>query len=369
MRTILLIVSIFYLTLVNSFGQSDMPKNLKQTVSYLDKDCSDSLKLIIKSTDDKELKKLIYPFGNSQYKTIYYWSNNDKSGIYKYLTKKGIDNFKEEVILSNYKRHLNNTVVSEDSLLKPYLKIEAKWRVEDNNRFSTDTLRGVYIPKDLEDCFKQINIIWDENERNQILKWDENEFAGKAHFGFGMWMRNNWQLWKGSRLSRYFKDFKITHPDDMTGIILVSYYRFLSKKEIELQEQIKDVRDFWTNAEEQELNRIREEFVKYKIGDVVEYYFNYGYVSEEQERNYDDGRCIAKGIIIERNDIDFLLKIKVIEACDKKGIIYYDNEGEMIYDPKTKKWNNPKKRIIKKMKVNQEQWFKYDDWETIEDDL
>ena len=32
------------LTTLNLFGQNNLPKNLKQTVKYLDSDCSDSVK-------------------------------------------------------------------------------------------------------------------------------------------------------------------------------------------------------------------------------------------------------------------------------------------------------------------------------------
>jgi hypothetical protein len=74
---------------------------------------------------------------------------------------------------------------------------------------------------------------------------EEEEFTANAHFGFGMWMRNNWKLWGGSRLSKYFTDLGIFHPDDMSGIILTSYHRHLKGKEIKLEEQIKSYKDFW----------------------------------------------------------------------------------------------------------------------------
>ena len=46
----------------------------------------------------------------------------------------------------------------------------------------------------------------------------------KYHFGFGMYLRNNWGLWGGSRLQKYFFDRGISHPDNMSGIILKHYY-------------------------------------------------------------------------------------------------------------------------------------------------
>lgn len=42
-----------------------------------------------------------------------------------------------------------------------------------------------------------------------------------------MWIRNNWGLWGGSRLQKYFTDKGIHHPDNMSHVILVHYYDWL----------------------------------------------------------------------------------------------------------------------------------------------
>jgi len=65
-----------------------------------------------------------------------------------------------------------------------------------------------------------------------------------------MWMRNNWGLWRGSRLSKYFNEMGVFHPDDMSGIILVSYHRYLTGNEIKLEEQIKYYQDYWKKAKQ-----------------------------------------------------------------------------------------------------------------------
>lgn len=367
MKTLLVIVCLVCLTWTNSFGQKGVPKNIKQSVKFLDIDCSDSLKTVIKATENKDLKELSYPWGNRKYKTIFNWLDDENSGIYKYLSKKGIDNFKVEVILENYKNHLLNKSIEEVALLKPYLEIEEKWRFEYENRATIDTLRGVYIPKDIEDCFGQINSFLDDSTKMMVKNWTEDEFSSMAHMGLGMWMRNNWHLWGGSRLAKYFNELEIYHPDDMSAIILNSYHRHLTGKEIKLDEQIRYYQDYWENIKTKKLKWKQEKFSEYKIGDTLEFSYNKGFVSKKQEEKWLDDICIAKGVIIERNETDFLIKVKVVETCDKKGIIYYDNDGYRIYNPKTKKWEAPPKRIIKKMKTNQEEWFDYEDWKTIEE--
>jgi len=108
-----------------------------------------------------------------------------------------------------------------------------------------DSIDGVYIPTDLNDCFKQIDSFWADSIKTKVRKMTENEFTANAHFGIGMWMRNNWRLWGGSRLSKYFNDIGVFHPDDMSGIILTSYHRYLLGQDIKLEEQINYYKDFW----------------------------------------------------------------------------------------------------------------------------
>ena len=42
----------------------------------------------------------------------------------------------------------------------------------------------------------------------------------EAHFGLGMWIRNNWGLWGEGPLYRSMREFGIENPDDMSGAIL-----------------------------------------------------------------------------------------------------------------------------------------------------
>ena len=371
MKTILQILTLTTLTTLNVFGQNKLPRNLKQVVKYLDKECSENVKNEIKTIHEDSLIYCVYPFAknepNKNYKTIFNWtsSENGNPKLTKYIEKKGIYNYHSEVLLYSLRKYLTNGKINEKDILNKFLLKQKDSEEKDKIKFITDTINGIYIPKNLEDCFVQINSIWCDSIKIKVKNWSEDEFTGKVHLGFGMWMRNNWRLWGGSRLSKYFNDIGIYHPDDMTGIILDSYHRHLNNKEIKLEEQIKYYQDYWENSKKEELKRNQEKFSKYKIGDTLEFNYNKGYISKEQEDKYDDDICVAKGIVTERNEKDFFIKVKIIETCDKKGIIYFDNDGHRIYDPKTKRWCNPPKRIIKKVKVNKEQWFEYKDWETI----
>jgi len=57
----------------------------------------------------------------------------------------------------------------------------------------------------------------------RIVAQTEEEFTAQAHFGLGLWMRNQWGLWRGGPLTKYFCQLGVYHPDDMSSIILTTY--------------------------------------------------------------------------------------------------------------------------------------------------
>lgn len=70
------------------------------------------------------------------------------------------------------------------------------------------------------------------------------------HHDLGRWIRNNWNLWAGSELSKHFNSLGIHHPDDMSGIILTSAHRTWNQKPVELESQIQYYQDYWKNFNE-----------------------------------------------------------------------------------------------------------------------
>ena len=84
-----------------------------------------------------------------------------------------------------------------------------------------------YIPRDLEEAVLALDKLISEEEKPELRKMGEDEFLAATHLGIGMYLRNEWGLWKKSELSEYFRRRGIFHPDDMSGEILKSYYKFL----------------------------------------------------------------------------------------------------------------------------------------------
>ncbi|HEU5289504.1 MAG TPA: DUF6794 domain-containing protein, partial [Cyclobacteriaceae bacterium] len=70
----------------------------------------------------------------------------------------------------------------------------------------------------------------------------------RLHFGFGMWMRNNWGLWTNSELKKTLIDSGFVHPDDMSTAILKSYHRHLHGKPLKLAEEAARYRAYWQKS-------------------------------------------------------------------------------------------------------------------------
>lgn len=105
-----------------------------------------------------------------------------------------------------------------------------------------DSIGGFYIPKDLDDCIKQLELLQADSVKQQIKEMSYSHFTAGAHLGLGMWIRNYWGLWKNSRLFMYFKTQEeetgqkhiVPHPDSMSGKILSYYYLHLIHKDLDI---------------------------------------------------------------------------------------------------------------------------------------
>ena len=124
-----------------------------------------------------------------------------------------------------YFRNSNDAIARQE---KQRQTLEA--RVNREKRMTLETIDGVYIPKDLGECFKELDKLLPEIDKKemQALPWRGDMI--RYHLGLGMWIRNNWGLWGGSRLQRYFTDRGVTHPDSMSPVILEYYYDWLHGK-------------------------------------------------------------------------------------------------------------------------------------------
>lgn len=97
----------------------------------------------------------------------------------------------------------------------------------DNSR--ADSIRGIYIPRNLDECMSELDrLISDSGKLDMIARG-----ALSQHFGAGIWIRNNWGLWGGSRLSGYMKSKGAVagDPDGMSSSILALYVEHLKGRD------------------------------------------------------------------------------------------------------------------------------------------
>lgn len=113
-------------------------------------------------------------------------------------------------------------------------------REELKKRLSAETIDGRHIPKDLGEAFAELDKSLPEIDRKEMLGLQKRAEMIQYHMGLGMWMRNNWGLWGGSRLQKYFTDKGITHPDDMSSVILFFYWDWLQGRKDAWREWEKD---------------------------------------------------------------------------------------------------------------------------------
>jgi hypothetical protein len=112
----------------------------------------------------------------------------------------------------------------------------------------------IYVPTNLEDAFIELKKMLSPELLKEIKEGSEQNMI-QYHMSLGLWMRNNWSLWAGSRLGEYFNGIGIFHPDDMSGIVLQSFWRHLNARPIRLEEQVAYYQRFWkVNAEPKKKN-------------------------------------------------------------------------------------------------------------------
>lgn len=91
----------------------------------------------------------------------------------------------------------------------------------------------------------------------EIKTMSEEAFIVDCHFSLGMFLRNVWFLWwheghgckewpkEKPKLNEWLNSKGIVHADDMSSIILISFYRSVCGLDINLEEQINKYKEHW----------------------------------------------------------------------------------------------------------------------------
>ncbi|RAJ77548.1 hypothetical protein CLV59_107315 [Chitinophaga dinghuensis] len=128
-----------------------------------------------------------------------------------------------------------------------------------------------YIPANLDECFQQLDKFISDSDKIRYKEMPAYKFTLSMDQQYGTLIRNNWGLWKKSRLKTYFENFGITGPEDISKLIFQSYHRHLTGQDDEFA---KNIRYYMEHLEEvKRLDSIvkRQQLDKYRIGDTVTY--------------------------------------------------------------------------------------------------
>ena len=111
------------------------------------------------------------------------------------------------------------------------IKEKERRKEEFKKRLTLEKIDNIYIPKNLYECMLELDQTLNSESKKQLKEaketWQFNSHMG----GLGMWIRNNWGINGGSRLSKYFSERVIGNRafgnDEISGIIIEQYINWL----------------------------------------------------------------------------------------------------------------------------------------------
>jgi hypothetical protein len=249
MRLLILILTILAYQ-IDLYGQKKdvhetrIPKNTKQCFATLDKTMPDNEIELIRTLHEDS----IYDHNEFKYGTDFFhaWKLYDGSTLTKYFNKMGLVGSHEiyETILVSYHRHLNNKELDLNGQIKKYQAIQKSDYEYYLSKLDQDSLNNIYIPKDINECMTELDRLLDNESKDKFISQEESKAVSSAYRpGVGLSIRNNWGLWGGSRLQKYFFDKGAKDPEGISWIILTCYHRHLNGKPLDFEGQLKSNKD------------------------------------------------------------------------------------------------------------------------------
>jgi hypothetical protein len=128
-----------------------------------------------------------------------------------------------------------------------------RWRIKQ------ERLDGIYIPKDLNDCFAVLDKAMDAETKKTFLAIPDEEVDALTHNTIGRWMDVRWHMSEGSRLTAKLNEMGLPHYEYMISVILVSYHRIKNGRDPGVKEQVQQYQAHW---EEKQAEKRREAMQK-----------------------------------------------------------------------------------------------------------
>jgi hypothetical protein len=201
-----------------------------------------------------------------------------------------------------------------------------------------------YIPKNLNDALDYMDCVWKDKE--VFKNKSEGDAIADAHFAGGQWIRNDWELWKAKNsLYRQFKSLGVTFPEDISTIILTSFHRRLNNKDIDLDGQIRQYKDY-KKQKETLITERNEQGKNLKIGDSVSVVFSRNALKDSYYLNQmmytasldKPTNCFVEGKVIAKKKMrgSYNLTIEVTNTTNCENSTY---EGKLMVKGRTFSYN------------------------------
>lgn len=105
------------------------------------------------------------------------------------------------------------------------------------------------IPNTLEEAYRSLDASLKQADRLEFMQRPEREAVLEAHFGVGLYIRNQWLRSGKSALVKVLHEKGAQSFDDMSSMILHSYWRHSNGKPIQLDEQGSCYRKWWSEQQ------------------------------------------------------------------------------------------------------------------------
>lgn len=105
-------------------------------------------------------------------------------------------------------------------------------------RIKQEYLNDTYIPANPSEAFSEMEMKTPDQSLKKFAAYPEDSIRGRLQLTLGKWLAKNWQLHEGSRLSHYFSESGLAHPDDMSEFLILGFHRYLNDVEIQKEELI-----------------------------------------------------------------------------------------------------------------------------------
>lgn len=125
------------------------------------------------------------------------------------------------------------TISPQDTV--PISLSEKRFNEKYNKNIKKTRINGVYIPKDLDEAFSEIEQLAKKESLDKFKAADAEFVVKRLHYGLGRWIILNWNFYDGSRISHHIKSYGVTHPDDQVRFLLFALHNHLNKKELDLE--------------------------------------------------------------------------------------------------------------------------------------